>query len=343
MEKVFDAHQLRKILKYDASKQILNIRESIQVELKESFNFSEIAEYLRDFAAFANNKGGYLIFGVGDSPHILKGVDKSMFDAIDEEKITGFINEYFAPAIDWDKSVLQIHGRFLGLIYVYQSSDKPVMAIKDGGRGQEIKNGEIYFRYHGRSQKIRYSELKAIFDKKLDLERVAWKEHIEKMVQIGPKNAAILDTVKGKIESSSGTVIIDDNLIPKLKFIREGQFVETKGKPTLKLVGELRPASIVHKVVHDDPYIYKPTDVCKIVESKLGKRFTVNNHTTAWKLFKIRKETKNGVIECDPKYADYKATLKYVLYSEFWIKFLIKQLSDASIYKKITQPWIKTN
>ncbi len=43
-------------------------RESQTLEYKESFNFAGLAEYFRDFAAFANNKGGYLIFGIKDKP-----------------------------------------------------------------------------------------------------------------------------------------------------------------------------------------------------------------------------------------------------------------------------------
>lgn len=43
-------------------------RESQTLEFKESFNFSAVAEYYRDFAAFANNKGGYLVCGVKDKP-----------------------------------------------------------------------------------------------------------------------------------------------------------------------------------------------------------------------------------------------------------------------------------
>lgn len=43
-------------------------RESQTLEFKESFNFAGLSEYFRDFAAFANNKGGWLIFGVKDRP-----------------------------------------------------------------------------------------------------------------------------------------------------------------------------------------------------------------------------------------------------------------------------------
>jgi predicted HTH transcriptional regulator len=49
-------------------------REGQQLEFKEQFNFGGLAEYFRDFAAFANNRGGYLIFGIKDIPHLPVGL-----------------------------------------------------------------------------------------------------------------------------------------------------------------------------------------------------------------------------------------------------------------------------
>lgn len=74
-------------------------RESQTLEFKESFNFAGLSEYFRDFAAFANNKGGWLIFGVKDRPkrELIGLNDKSseQFDKIDPEKISGFYWIYF--------------------------------------------------------------------------------------------------------------------------------------------------------------------------------------------------------------------------------------------------------
>ena len=39
-------------------------REGQELEFKEQFNLSGLADYFRDFAAFSNNKGGFLVFGV---------------------------------------------------------------------------------------------------------------------------------------------------------------------------------------------------------------------------------------------------------------------------------------
>ena len=333
----FDKQNLDKILFLNKNNSnLIGSRESSKLEFKENFNFAEIAEYLRDFAAFTNNSGGYLVFGIKDSPRDIKGTDGNNFDSIDEEKVTGFINELFAPTIEWQKEVVEFEGLVLGVIYIWEAFNKPVIAIKDGGRGQEIKNGEIYYRYIGRSQKIRYPELKLLLDAKLERERAAWQEHLERMVKIGASNAAILDTVEGTIEGTSGTVLIDDELIPKLKFIREGQFVEREGKPTLKLVGQLKPASVIQKVIHDDPYKFRAKDVSTEVERRLKKPFKDNpHHIRAWKYFKIREKQKDGSWEFDLKYCDYKAAINYFLYNQNWIDHLAKELSDNTIYNRI--------
>jgi len=78
-------------------------RESQYLEFKESFNFGGLAEYYRDFAAFANNKGGYLIFGVKDRPkRELVGLSEKateQFDKLDPEKVTGHLLDLFSSNI----------------------------------------------------------------------------------------------------------------------------------------------------------------------------------------------------------------------------------------------------
>jgi hypothetical protein len=69
-------------------------------------------------------------------------------------------------------------------------------------------------------------------------------EHFEKISKIGPTNAAILDILGREIIGQGGTLVIDKKLVPKLKFIREGNFQES-GKPVLKLIGDVKPVSVV--------------------------------------------------------------------------------------------------
>ncbi len=95
-------------------------RESQDLEFKEQFNFAGLAEYLRDFAAFANNKGGYLIFGVENSPRKPSGLSPTsldQFDNIDPEKISGYILEIFSRDITWEMAVVELYEKKFGVFH----------------------------------------------------------------------------------------------------------------------------------------------------------------------------------------------------------------------------------
>lgn len=72
----------------------------------------------------------------------------------------------------------------------------------------------------------------------LDFEKEKYKktllEQLSKIIQIGVGNVAIMDTIDGKIYGKKTTIVIDETLIPKIRFINEGSFDEIKGEPTLK-------------------------------------------------------------------------------------------------------------
>ncbi|WIM68712.1 ATP-binding protein [Corynebacterium breve] len=108
-------------------------REGTQKEFKESFSFGALPLYLRTMAAFANAKGGYIIFGVTDNPRSLKGLEGShldQFDNLDRAKLTDGLNEYFSPEIRWEAETFKLEGRTLGVIYVAESENKPGVTKK---------------------------------------------------------------------------------------------------------------------------------------------------------------------------------------------------------------------
>jgi hypothetical protein len=333
------ADDLARIFTLQSGKPYLKTRESSNVEFKESFNRAGLAGYAKDFAAFANNMGGYMIFGIQNRPHNPVGLRNEQFDNTDESEITGILNECFAPAIEWSKYIHTWNRKLFGIIYVHQSNDKPIIAIKDFGRNQEIKSGEIYYRYAARTEKIRYAELKQIIDEKVKNERNAWYRLFERIAKIGPENAAILDTLAGKIESGDRTILIDDDLIPKLKFIREGEFDEKKGAISLRLVGDVNPVSVLgvkEKIVYGDPFRFKATDVAEQVANAIIKRFRVYpEHVKCWKYYKIRQVDNEGNVKCNPEYCEYKEAFKNYGYSRDWINFLIKELSNPDKYNQV--------
>lgn len=277
-------------------------REQKDLEYKESFNLKGLAEYFRDFAAFANNSGGYLIFGITDKPRKLKGLsDNSLeqFRKIDEEKISGFINEHFAPYIDWEMNIIKIGNKNYGVLYAHKALIKPVICKKSDDR-QNIKNGEIYYRYAGRTEVIQYSELANIIESRIKENNQHFVNKVKKIAEVGPVSVGILDTASGVIESDQGTLLIDNDLIKEISFIKEGSFDEKRGTKTLKLVGSVHPvgsvevAKVIKKRLTDEyPYSYKKLE--SIIRSSLPKV----------KQNKIQKIIKDTGIKNDSKYSSY--------------------------------------
>ena len=231
---------------------LLYHRESKDLEFKEQFNFAGLAEYFKDFAGFANNSGGYLVFGITDSPRILLGLNSKsveQFENIDPEKITGFLLEIFSPNIDWEQTIFDIEDKKFGIFYIHEAKTKPVIAKKDDGKDQIIKNGDIFFRYGGRTQVIQYAELHNIIQKRIDEQNRYWTNLMLKVSKIGPSNAAVLDTERGIIEKTDRQIlVIDEDLTKKIKFLREGEFTEKEGATALKLVGDVHPIDSVEVV-----------------------------------------------------------------------------------------------
>ena len=216
-------------------------RESGWLEFKESFNWFSKDKYAKSMVAFANNRGGYIVFGIKDQPRELVGLQSNNFETTDEAKITTYLNDVFSPEIIFEKFVVEVRSKNIGILYTHQAKNKPVVCSKNDG---DLKESDIYYRYNAKSERIKYPELRFLLDQVKTEENKIWMEHFEKISKIGPTNAAILDILGGEIIGQGGTLVIDKKLVPKLKFIKEGNFQEG-GKPVLKLIGDVKPVSVV--------------------------------------------------------------------------------------------------
>lgn len=247
-------------------------REGQELEFKEQFNLAGLADYFKDFAAFSNNRGGYLVFGIKDAPRTRTGLSAAsieQFEKIDPEKITGYLLEIFSSDIRWEQALFDIGGASIGVFRIYEADLKPVIAKKDEGKDQTIKNGEIYYRYGGRTQKIQAAELENIINKRVEQNNSQWLDLMSKIGKAGPQNAAILDTEQALIEKGSSQVLVlDEGLANKLKFVKEGKFVEKDGAATLKLVGDVVPIDRVEVVKHVKEHLTKayPLSAMELVQ-----------------------------------------------------------------------------
>lgn len=271
----FSQEYLNRVFKVSPKfKDRLQSRECETIEFKQSFNWGSRESYARTMAAFANAKGGYIVFGIGDKPRSLIGLKNQSFDNLDTEKVTELLNQVFVPEIDWDMHVFELHRKSYGLLYVYESLRKPV--ICQSNLGKTIKESDIYYRYRGRTERIKYPELAAIFDALKERERNHWLERIKQLATIGIENAAVLDLKTGIAAGSGGKLIIDESLLSQLDFIKEGEFDEREGIPVIKITGEATPiqGSLIQPT--ESNYIATGIRTPDIIEAFLGKK-KVNN------------------------------------------------------------------
>lgn len=232
--------------------------ETDEAECKAGFALKpqeRFADALRSIAGLANNKGGYIFFGVKDKTYELVGLRDDTFKNTDSAEFSRVITTSLDPVPGYEITSLDIDGKSLGVIYVSQYDHRPVVAIK--AMNKDLVEGTIYFRYVGESKPIKPGELRQIIAYR---ERRAVSEFSRSMQRVATGSAATLNLNTGEVKGRAGTFVIDKDLLPKIQFIREGDFNEKKGAPTLRLLGDVRPAghseaettTIIRRNVTDD-------------------------------------------------------------------------------------------
>ena len=264
-------------------------RESFDLEYKQSFHYGDsIAEYTRSMVGMANNRGGRIIFGVKNSPRIPIGLNNDKFQEYDPNKLSQFIHEYFSHEFDWEIKGIEFDNKEFGAIIISESNNKPIICRKTFKN--TLREGAIYYRYRGETREIKYTELNSMLENERLKERTLWIKHIEKISQIGPQNIHLLDSYKGEIHLGKEKILIDSSLLEKIKFIKEGEFVEKDGSPTLTLAGEIMGVIDGNKIMPtENAYPY--------MSSHIESKFSLNRHQVKCLLWKLK-------IRDNPKYHD---------------------------------------
>jgi len=213
----------------------LRRNESNSVEYKKSFGLKSLDIYARTLAGYANADGGYLVFGIDDTTKEILGLQNDHFDRLDPRILTEYLNSRFAPEIKWGSLLVHRDEFKIGVLYAYPAQNKPIIAISNGGR---IREADIYFRYNGRTEHIKYPELRALLDEERRKEQAIWLKHLRRLATIGVDNAAVLSLSDGVASGKSGAFVIDSEILPQLQFIREGEFQEHIGAPTIRIIGD---------------------------------------------------------------------------------------------------------
>lgn len=217
-------------------------------ECKASFGFKHYWEWIRAIAALANNQGGYIFFGVhdkgngsaaadADKSYAVTGMSNNDFANADPADFTKLIRSYLDPTPSVRTLVTMVGNKTIGVMHVEQHPGRPVIAR--GGDGKVIKEGDIFFRYQGSCERIKYSDLRTILDERDRAARLDVLPLVEKLLELGPARTLIADLEKGVLEDGRRPIVIDPTLLDQIKFIREGEFNEKVGAPTLRLVGDV--------------------------------------------------------------------------------------------------------
>ncbi len=220
--------------------------ESDEFECKENFNIRNFSKPLKTIAGFANNRGGYLFFGVRDLPHSFEvcGLADDRFAETDQNKFSQTIRSTLSPTPRFQVCTIKLETLTVGVIHVEPHASKPVIVSKNEG---EVVEGAIYYRYPGETKAISYPDLRAILDERDLRSREAILPMVQRLLEIGPHNALVANLAEGKLEGGNRPILIDPASLEKIRFIKEGAFDEVDGAPTLKVVGEAQalPADTV--------------------------------------------------------------------------------------------------
>ena len=233
---------IKRIVSQKDSQGRVKSRERHNLEYKEAFGLSSWAKYAKTMAAFANNQGGYILFGIKDSPREVKGVNAA-FNDFKQEKFTESLNSLFSPELIWDCGTVDVDGVLIGFIYTEESYSKPVISLRSES-SEKINSGDVFYRYRGRSEKIKYPEMNRIIEERAKKERDQILKLMETIRKSDTTNLGIVNYNNGRFSTPYGTdIAVDKKLVMqvlrKAKYIKKGSFDETEGIPVLKVTGNI--------------------------------------------------------------------------------------------------------
>jgi hypothetical protein len=259
----------------------LKRRESFNLEYKQSFQLGDnLLKYLKSLVGMANNKGGIILFGIKDSPHEPIGMKNERFQETDPAKIDRTIREYFSPEVLWNSGIVEFDGKNFGWLDVQESESKPVICKKN--KDGILREGAIYYRYRAETKEIEYPELKSLLEKEKGKEKLLWMNLVQKIGQVGPKNVSILDTFTGEISVGNEKILLDEKILNKINFIKEGHFTERIGEgiPTLRLIGDVEGFK-------SSEYLVSPDNLYPHLTKDILERLNINQHDFKCILWKL--------------------------------------------------------
>lgn len=198
-------------LQKDDARSYVEPKETERLEFKETFHLKSLPEYARSLIGYANNSGGFIIFGIKNDNTIV-GLKTDSFKKIDPQKFTSFLKDTVQPAIVWRSFQFTFNELEIGCLYAEESENKPHITNKNAS---SVKANQIYYRYSGETAVIRPGELFAIIHER---ENDAIQHAISKLQQIvgiGVNDAEVVESGPSDATSGPETILIEKEVIKK--------------------------------------------------------------------------------------------------------------------------------
>lgn len=267
-------------IEYDDTDFRVKSREGNRRDFKESFQTKKLGDYFRTMAAFANNQGGEIVFGIKDRPHEIVGTD--LASLMSPEDLANKIQEYFDPSIFFEVETATVEERDLFRIAVSRADSRPVICRKTLTVKREKKNREydetvleesaIYYRYGARSKQVRYAELSAMLQERREQELQSILQNLQIMQEIGPQRAGIVDMTKRDAPGRETALYLSKEAAKHLNVIERGRFVEDKGAPAYTIAGRVELKEGIEVPIPDSDRVL-PSEAATKVAPTLRKAY----------------------------------------------------------------------
>ena len=313
-------------------------REAKRREFKLQFSEQDFSRYTRVLAAFSNTDGGVLVFGIGEKPRRIVGVDLETIP--DESLWTDRLRKDFDPEVAFEIKEYRIGSRVVVAIGVEKNTQRPVICRRDSTvrvtksnrivDETVIQQGAVYFRQSGQTRPIAYTELKSILEERDEQRLRAFLENVEIIQKIGPNRVGVVDVFDAVDQNETTNLYISRETARTLNLIDRGRFVESEdlGAPAYYIAGNVQlNEAIVTILAEADKNL--PSEAAEIIKPVVRELFGPDVPFTAQHLARLARYSgiRDGT-QTDQRYCVFESKINRVFYTRDGIDFIVSKLKS---------------